>query len=183
MRPPLAPQTSAGALPAAHKAKDFRFYTLSDDVPPPQEGDKPTRRGGDGAKAATAAQSFAAAAPAPDTDSSSEDDDASTVSVNEAHIPETTAPTGRVALVYRGFVQNRVFLHPASANFGVQEWACPWLVYLEKAETGQPGERGERGAGRGARSAIRLGWPPSPHIARALPLQAAPLATAGTGNG
>ena len=38
--------------------------------------------------------------------------------------------------------QDRVFIHPASRNFGVGEYACPWLVYYEKAETGGgPGQQ------------------------------------------
>ena len=50
-------------------------------------------------------------------------------------VPDVPAQGGRQVLTYGGFAQDRVFLHPASFNFSVGEWRCPWLVYSEKAET------------------------------------------------
>ena len=36
---------------------------------------------------------------------------------------------------YNGVAEERVFMHPASANFSVGNYSCPWLVYHELVRT------------------------------------------------
>ena len=39
---------------------------------------------------------------------------------------------------YHGIAEERVFVHPASANFSIGNYSCPWLVYHELVRTSKP---------------------------------------------
>ena len=39
---------------------------------------------------------------------------------------------------YHGVPEERVFVHPSSANFSVGNYSCPWLVYYQLVRTSKP---------------------------------------------
>ncbi len=39
---------------------------------------------------------------------------------------------------YHGVPEERVFIHPSSANFSVGDYSCPWIVYHELVRTNKP---------------------------------------------
>ena len=39
---------------------------------------------------------------------------------------------------YHGITEERVFIHPSSANFAIGNFSCPWLVYHELVRTSKP---------------------------------------------
>jgi HrpA-like RNA helicase len=155
--------TLSGAVRADFKAQEVRFYTLHPeaDAAGSERGRaavaaasaaraaRAAREARDAARAAArsrrAARDAAAAADASGTSSgSSSDDDGDGLEEDdapgaEAAALEVRAPSGAVpsatAIVWRGFLQDRVFLHPASFNFRVGEYRCGWLVYHEKHAT------------------------------------------------
>lgn len=39
---------------------------------------------------------------------------------------------------YHGIPEERVFVHPSSANFSVGQYSCPWMVYYQLVRTSKP---------------------------------------------
>jgi len=39
---------------------------------------------------------------------------------------------------YHGVPEERVFVHPSSANFANGQYSCPWLVYYQLVRTSKP---------------------------------------------
>ena len=54
----------------------------------------------------------------------------------EVVAPKGMGPVaGATSIVWKGLLQDRVYLHPGSFNAKVGEYRCPWLVYHEKHAT------------------------------------------------
>ena len=126
-------ETASGAVPTDFSAKEVRYYTLAplrERAPPggTSRGAGAAQRGRevDGASHKSPPAEFDAAGAAGDDDNDVD---------GEAVAPEVVdAPTGRPQLVWRGFVQERVWLHPSSVLFSVGEYRCPWIVFHEQVE-------------------------------------------------
>ena len=157
-------ETSAGALSADFKAHELRFYTLHTDADAEGTGrvkaayeavlrktrEQARRRAVEDARRAASVRAAAAVAVArADELGSSDDDDddddgddgewGADAPGAEAAAREVNAPSAPVAgatsIYWKGFLQDRVFLHPSSFNFKVGEYRCPWLLYFEKVAT------------------------------------------------
>lgn len=44
----------------------------------------------------------------------------------------------RITKYYHNIAEERVFIHPSSANFSVGDYSCPWLVFHELVRTSKP---------------------------------------------
>lgn len=51
---------------------------------------------------------------------------------------ENQSTAGTVNRRYHGVAEERVFMHPSSANFSTGNFSCPWLVYHELVRTSKP---------------------------------------------
>jgi hypothetical protein len=157
-------ETSAGALSADYKSHELRFYTLHAEADADGAGrvkaayeaalrktrEAARRRAAAEARRAGSIRAAAAAATAradelgsSDEDDDDDDDDGDDGGEDapgaEAAAREVRAPSAPVAgatsIYWKGFLQDRVFLHPGSFNFKVGEYRCPWLLYFEKVAT------------------------------------------------
>jgi ATP-dependent RNA helicase DHX57 len=45
---------------------------------------------------------------------------------------------GHTTTHYHGVPEERVFIHPSSANFSVGDYSCPWIVYHQLVRTSKP---------------------------------------------
>ena len=46
--------------------------------------------------------------------------------------------TKNISKFYHGVSEERIFVHPSSANFSVGNYSCPWLVYYSLVRTSKP---------------------------------------------
>ena len=124
LQPPAASSSAVGSGKAGGKKK-----------PAAPIGGK----GGPKPSPTASSSSSAAAATGGDTSDDSDDDsgDDGPGSEAEGEAQEVPVAGGRSVLEWKGFTQDRVFLHPSSVNFSCGEYRCPWLVYHEKVETGK----------------------------------------------
>jgi len=139
-------ETSGGAVASDYKPEELRFYTLLEDGLPgslasakPRPGARaltvPGRKLGGAVVGGGARKGAASAALKDEDDSSDSEEDES------AKADTTVAPSGgskgpsRSVMMFKGFAQERVALHPSSALAAIGEFRCPWLVYYEKIAT------------------------------------------------
>ena len=52
--------------------------------------------------------------------------------------PESGDANKSITKHYHGVPEERVFIHPSSANFSVGDYSCPWIVYHELVRTSKP---------------------------------------------
>lgn len=144
-------ETSTGAVPLPYKSSELRLYTLESAAPPGTDGGSTatgsrygggstrTGKSGGGSSRGTGGKLSTAKAEEVDSDFDSSSDDDEDGDEYEAEdkveAPKATGSAPRVVMQWKGFAQERVFLHPGSFNFSTGEYPCPWLVYYEKAAT------------------------------------------------
>ncbi len=51
---------------------------------------------------------------------------------------ESSSEAKNIVRFYHGVAEERVFIHPGSANFSVGHYTCPWLVYYQLVRTSKP---------------------------------------------
>jgi HrpA-like RNA helicase len=133
-------ETSAGAIAADHVAKELKFFTLQDDDSKDagmiKYENSSSSGNGTGSKKSAQISSSVTIEKEEDEEEDEEDDEDEDDDDDLNNQVETSGPDGRLTVKSkRGFVQERIFLHPSSFCFSIGEFRCPFLVFHEKAAT------------------------------------------------
>ncbi len=144
-------ETISGAMRAARDASELKFYTLHPSHD--EEGvsrmlsvaARVARVGGGGGGGGKPAKARAPEASDSDSDDSDDEDreweedeqrdEAKALEFSTAEKGKGGGALDTRAKLWRGFLEDRVHLHPGSFNFKVGEYTSPYLVYHEKAAT------------------------------------------------
>jgi len=128
-------ETSSGAIAADHVAKELKFFTLQDDDSRDTGMINYGNSNGNGNGSKKSIQVSSSATNEEENEEEEDDDDEDEDDDLNNQV-ETSGPDGRLIVTSkRGFVQERVFLHPSSFCFSIGEFRCPFLVHHEKAAT------------------------------------------------
>ncbi len=57
---------------------------------------------------------------------------------SESKEVDSKDPNQHINTRYHGVPEERVFIHPSSANFSVGDYSCPWIVYHNLVRTSKP---------------------------------------------
>ena len=131
--------TISGAVRMDFKAQELRMYTLHEDTEESNNLSSTNNTNNNKGKKEVLSKSSKGNVKNNPKDNDTESlSDSSSETDSDAEIlakREKTLSNGQCVAEWRGFLQDRVFIHPSSYCFSIGEYRCPWLIYHEKIST------------------------------------------------